>query len=204
MIRTKEDLPLLKNRYRNSIHFIDSLFGQVIQTLKENNLYDESMIVFTGDHGEEFFEEGALFHGTHLNDLQTRVPIYYHIPLKQPIERILTSHVDIFPTLLHVLLEKNFSIFDGHSLFDSLSRPYTYCFMQNGGGNPNEFFMHNGSCKLFARFSDSRKIYQSNSLEVLFVEKNKQKFQPSQKEVEEFLSEHFNGALREICQHDAQ
>lgn len=204
MIRTKEDIPLLKNRYRNSIHFIDSLFGKVIQSLKEKDLYDDSMIVFTGDHGEEFFEEGALFHGTHLNDLQTRVPIYYHIPSKHPIERTLTSHVDIFPTLFHVLLEKNFSIFDGHSLFDPLSLPYTYCFMQNGGGTPNEFFLHNGSCKLFARFSDARKIYQSKSVEVLFIEKNQQKFQPNQKEVEEFLSEHFNGALKEICQIDAQ
>ena len=76
-----KNIELIKNRYRNAIHYMDSLFGRVINKLKEKKLYDEAVVVFTGDHGEEFFEEGSLFHGTHLNHYQTSVPILLKFPI---------------------------------------------------------------------------------------------------------------------------
>ena len=53
--QSSQALEQLKNRYRNSIAYVDSLVGNFFSTLKSKNLYKESIIAITGDHGEEFF-----------------------------------------------------------------------------------------------------------------------------------------------------
>ena len=47
------ELELIKNRYRNSIHYVDHLMGNFFTLLKKNNLYDDAIIAITGDHGED-------------------------------------------------------------------------------------------------------------------------------------------------------
>src|SRR6266545_4408972 len=68
---TASELVSVKNRYLNAVHFVDSLIVRVFQTLRDRGQYDNSIIVVTGDHGEEFLEFGHMTHGTHLNDAQT-------------------------------------------------------------------------------------------------------------------------------------
>jgi membrane-anchored protein YejM (alkaline phosphatase superfamily) len=53
----QQHLDIIKNRYRNSIYYVDSLFDQLTKKLKKQAIYDESFIVFCGDHGEEFKEQ---------------------------------------------------------------------------------------------------------------------------------------------------
>jgi arylsulfatase A-like enzyme len=50
----QEQLNLVKNRYRNALHFQDRLFGDVVSKLKNTGQYDNAIIVALGDHGEEF------------------------------------------------------------------------------------------------------------------------------------------------------
>lgn len=91
--------------YRQDIEYLDHWVGQVMSKLKEMGLYQNILIIFTSDHGEEFYEHGGWWHGTTLHEEQVRVPLL----IKQPdnngaSNRIgtLTSSIDIAPTALRI------------------------------------------------------------------------------------------------------
>lgn len=159
----------IKNRYRNAISFVDSLVGKFFQTLKEKGLYEEAIIVITGDHGEEFFEEGSLFHGTHLNHMQTSVPILFKFQGKTPpLKTDSITHVDIFPSILEFLTGSFPSdLFDGDSIFSKNRQPYRFAFLQNGAKGPSEFTVHRYDDKVHARFLGTENIYKARNIEIL-------------------------------------
>jgi membrane-anchored protein YejM (alkaline phosphatase superfamily) len=105
------DIEPLRNRYRNSVNFVDMLFGEFLRHLEARGLMDSSVIIVTGDHGEEFLEMGHLVHSSQLNRFQTRVPMMVYVPdgvkraLLQPARASLlrASHLDIFPTVFDAL-----------------------------------------------------------------------------------------------------
>jgi hypothetical protein len=66
--------------YWNSVAYADWLVGEVVRRLKAAGVYERSVIVAVGDHGEELFENGYIGHGQVLNDLQTRVPLIFSTP----------------------------------------------------------------------------------------------------------------------------
>ena len=169
MCCVKDDLEGLKNRYRNAIHYMDSLFGQFLTDLKNSPRWEEAAIVLTGDHGEEFFEQGHLFHASDLCEGQTRVPLYCRIKGIQ--KQIMCSHIDIFPTFLHYVIgEDRFrSFFHGISLFKTQELPYSVAGRYNANRSPYEFFIHNGHHKLIARFAQESKILSAKKLHILSV-----------------------------------
>ena len=54
----------LWNRYLNAASYVDSIIGEFIGELKRRNLYDGSVLIVTGDHGEEFGESGRFLHNS--------------------------------------------------------------------------------------------------------------------------------------------
>ncbi len=172
-----EEIELLKNRYRNAIHYVDSLLGRVIAAIRKKGLYDESVIVVTGDHGEEFFEEGQLFHASHLSRVQTRVPIYYKLGVNRRAHTIdfsnmLSSHVDIFPTLLDYVTDTPWptSFWSGQSILSSKRFPFAITARYNGGKAPSVFFIHNGTYKLVVRIKSKRRFLGRVELETLWIQ----------------------------------
>jgi membrane-anchored protein YejM (alkaline phosphatase superfamily) len=101
---TRESIQPLFNRYRNSLFYDDSLLAQIIEGLEKNNLLGNSIVVITGDHGEEFFEAGIFGHASTFDDYQIRTPFVMHMPGIKPmqVERT-TSHLDLVPTLMETL-----------------------------------------------------------------------------------------------------
>lgn len=155
-------LNLIKNRYKNAIFYIDSLIGDFFKTLKEKGDYNSAIITLTGDHGEEFFEEGALFHGTHLNKYQTNVPLIFKFPSKTwESQTNQATHIDIFPSILHFLTKENDfkDLFDGSSIFSS-NRSFNtrIAIQQNGGKAPDEFCMENENSFLHAKIKNPKLI----------------------------------------------
>ncbi len=63
----------MKSLYAGEVKYWDRSFGALIDGLKSRGLYDETLIVVTSDHGEEFGEHGGFWHGTTLYDEQLRV-----------------------------------------------------------------------------------------------------------------------------------
>lgn len=66
--------------YWNAIANADWAVGQIVETLKKNNLYDKTTLVILGDHGESLFEDGFLGHGHAINDAQTHIPLIFNDP----------------------------------------------------------------------------------------------------------------------------
>lgn len=164
-----QNIEPIKNRYRNSVAYVDSLLEKFIATLKQEKLYDKSIIAITGDHGEEFFEEGSLFHGTHLNAIQTNVPIFFKFQNNTlPIYTNTATHVDIFPSILHFLTQTPPPpTFDGESIFLKNRWPYRLAILQNGAKAPSEFTIEKENYKIHARFTDPENLYETKHLEVI-------------------------------------
>ncbi|SDS38246.1 sulfatase-like hydrolase/transferase [Pseudomonas oryzae] len=118
------DIKGIHNRYLNAVHHLDSQLARVTAHLEAKGLLDDTLVVITGDHGEEFMEKGRWGHNSTFVDEQLRVPLVLWIPGRAPHQESLrTSHVDLLPTLLPLLGVHNpssdYAI--GHSLFQPQS-----------------------------------------------------------------------------------
>lgn len=168
---SKENVDLIKNRYKNSIYFVDSLIGDFITTLKEKNLYDDSIIIIIGDHGEEFYEGGHLFHASHLSAEQTNIPIYLKFgENKRTIhKKDVICQMDVFPSMFDYIFDKNQfkDCLKGFSIFEKTNFPFVITARYNASRAPSEFFIHDKDKKLTLRFTKKKKIFRKQYLEIL-------------------------------------
>ncbi|MGK0442945.1 MAG: membrane-anchored protein YejM (alkaline phosphatase superfamily) [Pseudohongiellaceae bacterium] len=94
----------IKNRYINSSNHLDTQIDRVLTSLKASGKLDNTIVMITGDHGEEFMEKGRWGHNSTFSEEQVRVPMILHIPGQAAQQHdMLTSHLDIPATLLHTL-----------------------------------------------------------------------------------------------------
>jgi membrane-anchored protein YejM (alkaline phosphatase superfamily) len=92
--------PEIWNRYRNSAAFLDHELGELLAEVDPR----QTWVLFTGDHGESFFEDGTLTHCARLSDVQTRVPCaLVGQGIAPGTVTGATAHCDLLPTLLHGL-----------------------------------------------------------------------------------------------------
>ena len=105
--RPKRDKPpwVVKNiqRYDGEVSYNDDQFGKFLDRLKADGLYRDSLIVFTADHGEEFYERGVWGHGQSLFGEVVRIPLLIKLPGSRRAGSVLdapTTLVDLLPTLL--------------------------------------------------------------------------------------------------------
>jgi hypothetical protein len=189
--RLSSDLSALKNRYKNSIAFVDHLFNQTVTALKKRNLYEESVIVVCGDHGEEFKEEGKLFHASHLSSMQTHIPLFYKLGARKKQVNI-SSHIDIFPSIIDYI-DRNHRFLthlDGSSILSADRSPFAVTTRYNSCAHPYEFSLCTEQRSILLRFDHKNNIFQSTVLHILDVyskgnltplskEEISQQFQPS-------------------------
>ncbi len=118
------------NRYNNAVHFDDQQIAKVLAQLRQQHLLDNTIVILTSDHGQQFNENRLNYwgHSSNFTRYQTQVPFVVYWPGKKP-EKIdyLTSHYDVVPTLMQNALGcttdfKNYSI--GAGLFNSAKRPF--------------------------------------------------------------------------------
>jgi membrane-anchored protein YejM (alkaline phosphatase superfamily) len=89
------------NRYRNAVADVDGTVGSVLEALARAGLEDDTIVVLTGDHGQEFYEHGALGHNIAMDAEQTGVPLVLKMPgLPAGDVTARSLHVDVAPTLL--------------------------------------------------------------------------------------------------------
>jgi hypothetical protein len=65
----------LQELYRGEVEYLDENFGEFLAKLEAEGLYDDTIIILTADHGEEFNEHGGFWHGLTLYDEQIHVPL---------------------------------------------------------------------------------------------------------------------------------
>ncbi len=96
-----KDAQQLYNRDCNAAHYLDILFAKVVAMIDADpELRDNTIVVFTGDHGEEFFEKGRLGHNSTFSEEQIRIPLILKFPGATPsVCEKMTHHTDIVPTI---------------------------------------------------------------------------------------------------------
>lgn len=162
---SEKALQKMKNRYKNAIAYLDHLFATFLSRLPKE---EESWIVFLGDHGEEFFESGHLFHNSHLSKEQTHIPLLLHLGKETPKTPIsLASQVDVFPTLIHALTGQIPSHFAGQSLLQP-QKDYTVLSRFFANQIPKEFCIQKKETRCIV--SSSKSPFEASSLHVRLLE----------------------------------
>jgi arylsulfatase A-like enzyme len=65
----------LRDLYDNNLSYIDRALGRFVSWLKQVGLYGKTVILFTSDHGEQFWEHGASLHGHTVYEEEIRIPV---------------------------------------------------------------------------------------------------------------------------------
>jgi len=123
--------------YDGEIAFADEHFGKVLDFLKQRSLYEDTLIIFTADHGEEFFEHGHGGHGRSLFEESVRVPLLVKFPKNAEAGRRVSARVslvDVLPTLLAYLELDRTAVLDGVDLVEAIGKP-------GGSRSTRAFFM---------------------------------------------------------------
>lgn len=92
------------NRYKNAVHFTDSQIGRVLDDLESRGLLENTLVVITADHGQEFndLKKNYWGHGGNFSDAQVKVPMIVAgegFPKGGSVDKT-TSHFDLVPTML--------------------------------------------------------------------------------------------------------
>lgn len=100
-----DPLPFL-NRYKTSVKYVDDLAKTVLDELKKSGDAANTLLVITGDHGQEFNDNKLNYwgHNSNFTSAQVKVPFAIIGPglnAKTPnIDNYLSSHVDVVPTIM--------------------------------------------------------------------------------------------------------
>ena len=88
--------------YDGEIAFADEQVGRLLRFLKDRGLYQNTVIVLSGDHGESLGEHGEKTHGFFIYNVTMHVPLIIHLPGKSTTQTVddPVSLVDLMPTVL--------------------------------------------------------------------------------------------------------
>lgn len=113
-------------RYRNALHCGDAALGDLIGGLQERGLYEKTLFVFLGDHGEAFGQHSGNFgHTLFIYEENVRVPCLIAAPgalEEQTRIKPVASTIDLAPTILELLDIPTPREFEGRSVFDGANR----------------------------------------------------------------------------------
>jgi arylsulfatase A-like enzyme/Tfp pilus assembly protein PilF len=92
--------------YNGEIAFADSQVARVLRTLQDLGLYDRTVIMIMGDHGESLGDHGEAAHGFFVYNSTTHVPFAIRAPFSRTLRRTVADpvrSVDVMPTALDLL-----------------------------------------------------------------------------------------------------
>ena len=96
-------LDKMRNAYISDIEHLDTHLARLFDGLKQRGLYDNTLIVFVSDHGEEFFDHNGWWHGQTLYNELVHVPLLLKLPggaKGGAVNEDIARHIDLAPTLL--------------------------------------------------------------------------------------------------------
>jgi len=112
-----------RRAYYGACSYVDEQVGRLLKTLADCGLDQDTIVVFSGDHGDMLGERG-LWYKMHWFEMAARVPLLVHAPGRFQAHRVSqsVSTVDLLPTLVELAggsLERNLPL-DGRSLLPHL------------------------------------------------------------------------------------
>lgn len=101
---TPDDAKFLRGLYDEKVVRLDEMIGVLIREIRAQKIADKTIIIFTSDHGDEFYEHGRIDHGMTLFDEVLHVPLYIVVPGYSG-RKIMSQvrNIDIAPTVLSLI-----------------------------------------------------------------------------------------------------
>ncbi|MCA9521668.1 MAG: sulfatase [Myxococcales bacterium] len=112
--------------YDGEITYTDHYFGQFIDFLRKKKILDDTLIIVTADHGEEFKDHESVGHGHTLYDELLHVPLFIRYPKQLPRGRFInatTELIDAIPTAMQMAGVKPYVKHLGTSIYSLLTGP---------------------------------------------------------------------------------
>ncbi|MBD9634272.1 choline-sulfatase [Pseudomonas sp. PDM19] len=99
----EEKVRAARRAYFGACSYVDAQIGALLRTLEDCGLSDDTLIVFSGDHGDMLGERG-LWYKMHWFEMAARVPLLVHAPKRFAAHRVSqsVSTVDLLPTLVEL------------------------------------------------------------------------------------------------------
>jgi hypothetical protein len=89
-----------RDLYDNNLSYLDRALSRFISYLKQEGIYDRTVILFTSDHGEQFWEHGASLHGHTVYEEEIRIPlILVSHTIRKRFEDVPVIAADMAPTI---------------------------------------------------------------------------------------------------------
>lgn len=102
----EDDFESLKSLYDGAISYLDAKIEELVSCLRQREMLDETVVIITSDHGDNFGDHGLMGHELGLYDSLLRIPLIIRYPPLFPAGRRVTEQVqllDIFTTILEIL-----------------------------------------------------------------------------------------------------
>lgn len=109
--------------YDAEVSYNDESFGRLLDELQRRSLYEESLVIFLSDHGEEFFDHGGWSHGKTLHSEMLDVPLIVKLPGGLGGGKVVAEvaeHVDLLPTIIDLVTGESPPGTQGRSLLSTI------------------------------------------------------------------------------------
>ncbi len=126
----QEKIGVVKDIYADSLAYVDAQIARLFEYLKSKGMWDNTIIVLTGDHGQAFYEHGFASHASAIFDEVMKVPLVIRAPQLTPgTEDRLAQHVDIAPSIVGLLGLPVHPSFQGIDLLNTAPDPKRSAYM---------------------------------------------------------------------------
>lgn len=117
------------NRYLNALHYGDSVLGNIIDNLKQQGLFESTLVVVIGDHGEAFGRHEQITHGRKIYEENLHIPCILINPSfeKKRLTEI-GGIIDVAPTIMNLIGYKSPDLWEGESLFNKTKSSRVFFF----------------------------------------------------------------------------
>jgi len=118
------------NRYLNAVHHSDMVLGKILDELKTNGLYESTLVVVIGDHGEAFGRHDQIAHASKIYEENLHIPCIFINPIfKNERSVVIGGMIDVAPTIMNIVGLPASKNWQGKNLFtaDKNGRVYFFC-----------------------------------------------------------------------------
>jgi arylsulfatase A-like enzyme len=160
------EIEIVKEKYLSSINYSDELVYGLYKLLEKKGILDNTILIITADHGEEFLEHGFVEHASSLYNPIIKIPLIIRFPKRFGIKgrrKELISSIDLFPSLFSLIGLKT-GKHDGINIF---SEKREHCFAEHLKVN-NRPDLKSRNSSMCVIFGDYKYIWNSDYKEELF------------------------------------
>jgi arylsulfatase A-like enzyme len=142
---SKRGMEHLKALYDEGLRFADYQLQKIVEKLCQLNIFENTFLIITSDHGEGFLQHGRMLHSSTVYEELVKIPLIIKLPSSlKPINHAVISlveSIDIMPTLIELLeIPYQLDYLDGKSMvplfFSSESGSKEFIFSRSAGEYP--------------------------------------------------------------------